>query len=324
MFSDIMVPLDGNRFAEHAIPVAAALARRHGARVHVVAVSPPARIWMSGNGLSPEVPAADLSELDRITERELGGYLQRVAGNLTRSSGIIAHAVLLEGVDPVGDQLVEYVRLHRIKLVVMHTHARNPLARMWLGSVANVVLHQSGIPCLLLRGPSTGSTDPEVRAAGPARIMVPVDGSPEADFALDLALAIARPDVSEVHLLAVIPPGPRTTADQRSLPERIAALQEHLSVLSRRAEEAGLSPLSHVVMQNEPAQVILDVMARERIDMVTIAAHHRSAIDRVIMGSVVDHLLRHSRVPMLVWRSRAPEGARLGLESRRSTQSAQR
>ncbi len=312
MFTEILVPLDGGRLAEDAIPIAAAIAERHGARLHFVAVSIPASGWLSGIGLSPEVPLTDLRDIDRITRTELENYLSRWATNVGQTDNLVIRPTLLDGTEPVGDQLLAYCDRHRINLIVMHTHARNVVGKMWLGSVADALLHRSGIPCLLLRGPAGNATRQKLIPINPHRILVPLDGSSEAELAMEFALASARPGVTTLSLVAVLAQYKGAGLDDGPLTDQVAMLEAHLHRVGSRAEAAGIAHTSRVIMHDQPAKALLQVILDESVDLVTIAAHHRSAPNRVFLGSVTDYLLRHSQVPILAWRSRAMAGTAMG------------
>jgi nucleotide-binding universal stress UspA family protein len=78
MYKSILVPLDGSTFAEHALPLALALARRSGAALHLVHVLQPLASVYS------EAPLfADTNLEDRIKER-LRGYLESVAARVRK------------------------------------------------------------------------------------------------------------------------------------------------------------------------------------------------------------------------------------------------
>ncbi len=100
----ILVPLDGSELSEHAVPVAARLARALGARVILLRVVPPPRVSV------PET-AGDLPPLVDLEERQADEYLrahepafagipvERVLRHLI--TGSVTEAVLRSGLAPV-------------------------------------------------------------------------------------------------------------------------------------------------------------------------------------------------------------------------------
>ncbi|HET9605121.1 MAG TPA: universal stress protein [Gemmatimonadales bacterium] len=311
MFTEILVPLDGGRIAEQAIPLATALARRHGSRLHFVGVSRPVAFTNPG-AFSPEVPLTSSVELDLIAAEELARYLADWSGRVASADGVAVRSAVLKGAEPAGDQLVEYAAKHRIELVIMHTHARGAMRRLWLGSVANALAQKSGIPCLLLRGPLTATAEAELPVR-PRRIVVPLDGSTEAELAVELALACADPDITELELLTIVSPlpFPGSVLEGAALETRTAAAERYLARVASRATEADIVTRSSVVVHASPSAAIVSHVQQCGADLVVIAAHFRSGVNRVFLGSVMDRLLRKTYVPMLVWRSKELAGTEL-------------
>jgi nucleotide-binding universal stress UspA family protein len=310
MFSEILVPLDGGKVAEEALDVAAAIARRHGSRVHLVGVSRPV-VLMGGIPLSPEIPVTASAELDRIAQEQLESYLEDHATRLGRSGQPVRSAVM-SGVDTVGDQLLHYATRHNIDLIVMHTHARGAVRRFWLGSVASALVQKSGVPCLLLRGPGPASARP-ILPVSPQRILVPLDGSREAELAVDFALACAVPEHTEIELLCVVAPlpFPGSLLEGASIDDRRAAAARYLARVGARVTEADVLAHSHVVVHQSPPTAIIEQLEERGADLLVMAAHFRSEANRIFLGSVMDRLLRKTRIPMLVWRSKELAGTAL-------------
>lgn len=133
----ILVPLDGFRFAEAAVPVAISLARALGAVLDLVHVVP--RPWTF---------VADISE---TIERQLGEaatvYLERLAAQIPQDVKVEGH--VRQGSPAAA--ILDYREAAAAGLIVMSTHGRSGLRRWALGSVADRVLHASDRPVLLVR-----------------------------------------------------------------------------------------------------------------------------------------------------------------------------
>lgn len=134
----IVVPLDGSRFAEAALPVATRLASALNARLSLVRIIPWAVQLYPYTAAGTYVP-----ELDSALESEGAEYVSEQAKAL---GGVDAYT---ERGDPA-DRLMEFIEHERIDLVVMSTHGRSGLARLALGSTADRLL-QSRAPVLLIR-----------------------------------------------------------------------------------------------------------------------------------------------------------------------------
>ncbi|HEU4524197.1 MAG TPA: universal stress protein, partial [Gemmatimonadales bacterium] len=149
-FRSILLPLDGSPFAEQAIPWAAAIARKARARLRLVFAHQP-----------PVPPPRDQSSMRLYTRIELAvrkserDYLRGAAARIRKSGGIQLATATLTGAP--GPALAEYAREVGTDLVVMTTHGRGGLQRMWLGSVADHLVRSLEIPLLLIR---TGESAP--------------------------------------------------------------------------------------------------------------------------------------------------------------------
>jgi len=138
---------------------------------------------------------------------------------------------------------------------------------------------------------STAATD---------RILVPLDGSPEARAALPYAAALAAPG-TEIVLLTVVRSG--GDAD---------AARAYLETAAQRLRVAGQTVRTEVAV-GDPAQRIVDTAANLDAEMVAMASHGRGALGRLIYGSVADRVAREATIPTMVVRARQVEAEPVGI-----------
>jgi nucleotide-binding universal stress UspA family protein len=299
MFQSIIVPTDGSTFAEAALPLATQIALRAKAHISLLLVhQPPAVPLASGSGRLYDV-------LDRrIRESELG-YLKRM-GRALKDQGVDAEdSSLLSGA--VADSLQVAIERCGADLVVMSTHGRGGLGRIWLGSVADRLLHSITVPLLLVR-PGT-----EGRSPGPAvveRIVVPLDGSPLAETVLEHAVTLASLFSAELYLIRVVPPAVYV-APALDFPFAydpaldVALTQEATDYLARVAgplRSRGLQVATAVDGSPLVAEALLAVVKATPGTLVCLSTHGRSGPGRVLLGSVADKLVRGASCPVFVWR----------------------
>jgi len=130
-------------------------------------------------------------------------------------------------------------------------------------------------------------------------ILIPTDGSPGAQEAIEHGLEIAQQYEATVHALYVI-----DTRVSRSGP-----LLESLQLEGRKAvrdlevagTQAGVTVVTEVV-EGVPPQEILEYSAMQGIDLIVMGTQGRTGIDRFVMGSVAERVVRHSPVPVLIVR----------------------
>ena len=303
MFVNILVPVDGTPFGEHALPWALAAAGERAAvrlvHVHV----PPAPMMVEG------VVVADPT-LDQSLRAQEASYLEELCRRVqTAAPGLEVDAWNLDTDDPVADTLASAVRDTGADLVVMTTHGRGPFARFWLGSTSDDFARVSPVP-VLFHHPPDGPADLSARPAL-RRVIVPLDGSDLAETIIDPAVRLGRPFGAEVLLLLVLDriedadAAARIQADEVPdpanplTPEQRA--EHYLDRVARRVAELGGTARTRVVRVGSPADVVLDVAGGDRGTAVAMATHGRSGLTRLLMGSAADAVIRGAAGPVLVY-----------------------
>jgi nucleotide-binding universal stress UspA family protein len=264
--------------------------------VHVAEVFAPSRT----QGAPPLDP-----RIDRELEADRSAYLNSLADWLRQGANVTVKATLLEG--PVGPTFAEYVRERSADLVVMTTHGRGGLSRAWLGSVATEVVRLSGAPVLLIRPSESGSRSQAAPAF--ARVLVPLDTSSEQQEALEHALALAGPDGPQFMLLHVTRPfAYLADREAAAFPDeeqvRVTA-EQYLNDVADRVRARGFSVQTLVLRHQHPARAILEHAEREQVDLIAMETHAYRLVERLLLGSVADKVVRGAHVPVLVHRPQA-------------------
>jgi nucleotide-binding universal stress UspA family protein len=296
----VLVPLDGSQFAEHALPLAGAIARRTGARLHVVRVHRPP---------PPPLAADDATiylEADLAMRDAEQAYLDDVAERL-RAEGL--PEVVTELLDsPVAPAIADYARRKNVDLVAMTTHGRGPLTRVWLGSVADQLIRTLTIPVLVIR-PREGAPVPIPEPGH--RILLPLDGSPVGEAAVKPASVLARSLDLALTLVQVVEP-PRAAVDgpavfplpwaDELLETRRRESKDYLEDVADRLRERGLRVDTVVTVRAAVAEAILELAQPEDVALVAMSTHGRGGIQRLLVGSVTDKVVRAAVKPVLVVR----------------------
>jgi len=298
MLQRLMVPLDGSAFAEAALPTAFHLARRDSARVQLVMVrEPPLPLTRTGNA-----PVRDPA-LDQELLQEARSYLDVLLGRIAASDRAHVSTALLLG--STVETLADRVRDEAVDLVVMTTHGRGGVGRAWLGSAADGLVRRSPAPTLLLR-PGEG-TEGQGEGGFP-RVLVPLDGSPTGDRMIEHAIAVAGVEQVEYILLRVLAASDsplRATLPQRG--ETASSRTQRATVealLASRAEalrSRGLTVSAHIVVDDSAARGILDYAAEGGVGLIAMATRSRGGLERMLLGSVADKVLRGWESPLLLW-----------------------
>jgi len=150
MINKILVPLDGSKLAECALPYAEEIAA--GNTKEIVLVSVTERI----QALRPlEDPAQPLEqrlvpEAIGKMERQARRYLDKQVKALT-AKGITVKTDVLLG--HPAEEIINYVKYNEIDLIVMSSHGRSGPSRWAYGSVTEKVFRGSSVPILVVKAP---------------------------------------------------------------------------------------------------------------------------------------------------------------------------
>ncbi len=141
------------------------------------------------------------------------------------------------------------------------------------------------------------------------RILVPLDGSPPSDAALARAIALASACGAAVTVAMVYDPYPYigAAAEYASYPIELAEdlrreAEQTVAAARNTAEAAGLQVASRVLDSPRVWRAILDLAEAEKADLIVMGSHGRSGLDKLVMGSVTQRVLQHTRLPVLVVR----------------------
>lgn len=305
MTQHILVPLDGSALAEAVVPHAAALARAHHAELTLFQVIAPSELRQTA-GWGP-VPAPIRAGWAETALANIRAGLDAVAERL-QALGIAARTEVLAAGDVASAIVARAEHDPHTSMIAMATHGRSGLGRWVLGSVAEKVLQGASRPLLLVRA--------RAHAAGDANlsyrtIVVPLDGSQFAEQALGQAQAIAATTGAALVLVAVIP-----VLDDMALAEvgivpawaeaerqdEIEQRSRYLAGVAARLEAEGFTVRPHVV-GGTPAEEILHASAAEHADLIVMATHGHTGVQRLWIGSVATKVVRSADGPVLLVRA---------------------
>jgi nucleotide-binding universal stress UspA family protein len=133
-------------------------------------------------------------------------------------------------------------------------------------------------------------------------VLLPLDGSEEAEQRLEEAMSLVKVTNGELILLHVIEPFASWGQDignefSNSKHQR----NEYLNKIKARVEAEGVS-VKAVLIPGRPAEEICKYAVRDEVDIVLVSPHGASGILGWAIGSVADKVARHSPKPVLVMR----------------------
>jgi nucleotide-binding universal stress UspA family protein len=298
MCKTILVPLDGSALAEQALPLAQHCARRAGAALRLLHVHV--------TYLLKEVGCA-FRHYDRQHDEQHvwleQAYLDRLAHQLADEPSVAVSTAVVLGM-PVEGILAE-ARQQRADLIVMASRQYPRLARIGFGSVADEITRQAPVPVLLV--PSRAPVPAPPGEPAPRHILIPLDGSRLAEEVLEPALHLGRHFNVRYTLLRVVKHALADGDDSldclsQPVPDPgWAKAHDYLESVAGRLRGRA-THVETCVVRGRAADGILWAAGRTRADLIALATRAHGGLKRLLLGSIADHLHRHSPIPVLVHR----------------------
>ncbi len=289
-FRKILCPTDFSPGSRQAMRVAVRLADEAGAEIVLV------HAWyVPPMAYGPEYALA--AELVQEIQESARAALSAALREATALGAKRLTSQLRTG--PARHEIVEVLeRDPGFDLVVMGTHGRTGLARVLLGSVAEGVVRHAPCPVLAVR--------PDGEARPFTRVLCPIDFSDGSQHAADLAAELVK--TGHITLLHVIDP-PEVYARRERMLELARDLDRHATEHLDRwaARLAGKTPAAVTTscrIGHPGAEILKALDEGPAFDLVVMGSHGRIGLERALLGSVAEKIVRHARSPVLVARGR--------------------
>jgi nucleotide-binding universal stress UspA family protein len=285
----VLVPLDGSSRAERAIAVADRLAGALGAEVKLLRVLDPADIFTTS---SAAVSRGFLDARERLAD----DYLYYAAKRFRLAPSVATEVVR----GPACDTLAKRACAGEYDLIVMSSQGHTGLAGALLGSVACTVLRESAAPVLVIRERVALPQHPRG-----LHVLVPLDGSPLGEVVLVPLLPLAQALHWRLTLLwvAEVPPK-EVLAGRPNLPVAALVRQEnpgmvaYLAGIAARVRAAGVAAEIQIEM-GDRADCIVRCAQSDDVDLIAMSTHGRHGIERFVLGSVTENVMRYACKPVL-------------------------
>ena len=290
-----LIPLDGTSLSESAYELLPLLKTLGIDAIRLVSVWESA--WEESEGPPGNREYGETTEKGRAY---LEAYLKQQAEKVAAEGFTVEQEVR---VGRASDEILE--RCSDVDLVLIATHGRTGVARWWLGSVADIVIREAGCPVLVIGPNVSQELSPQVK-----RVLLPLDGSVEAEEALPVATWIAGltgAELDVVRSLSLTPvaydPGMGVySADLIDSMEE--AVRAYLADVNARLEGKKATTTMRV---GSPGEMLYQHLEERPAGLIVMTSHGRSGVKRVALGSVTDRML-HGPAPVLVIRAGETDG----------------
>ncbi|ELY81536.1 universal stress protein [Natrinema pallidum] len=286
MISRILVPTDGSDPARAALEHALAIAADRDATVGLLYVA------------DTNEPSLTRLGTDVVDALELeGAEILDDAAALAADRGVSVATNVVQG-DP-RTVIADYAATNEFELVVMGAHGRRGISEYVLGSTTDAVVNQCSVPVMTVR-----AAEDATRTYPYTDVLVPTDGSDHAGAALELGSALAERHGATLHLLSVVDELPEVIdAGSTALPEQLEEnVQGVLDEAEATARRAGVDEIKTTIQAGSVPREISSYADAEGIDLVVMGTHGHTGLDRYLLGSFTERVIRTSPVPVLTTR----------------------
>ena len=137
------------------------------------------------------------------------------------------------------------------------------------------------------------------------RILVPFDGTSQAESAVPFAAALASPGTTIVFCTVYPADASGSGATDSAIDARIGVLSQELQAAGRTVEAE--------TYYGDPADKIVEAAANGGADLIVMASHGRGTMGRLLHGSVADRVAREATVPVMVVRAAQQQAGAVGI-----------
>jgi nucleotide-binding universal stress UspA family protein len=293
----LIVPLDGSRLAEAALPVTTQLAQKLGAPVtliHLIERNSPQQIHGEHHLSNPE---------------EAEQYLSELRHRIFPSDRRVEHHVHTAGITDVPRAIAQHATELGSDLVVMCAHGQIGLRTLFFGSIAQQVAASGAVPVLLIRPGEAGAAP--IFSERP--VLVLLDGTLVDSQSLPLAAALAKVCGVSLHLVLVVPTLrtlsgvgaasglllPATTTKILQLAHADAS--DYLCRQIALLQADGLLA-SGEVLRGEPSEIVVKTARHIAPDIIVLGIHNEEGIAAFLSNSAVSKVASSTHLPLLLVR----------------------
>ena len=302
----ILVPNDFSTHAEQALEYATMIAKESGASIDILHVCQVPNIGLNDPSFGPVTNADLINNARREIVEGAQKKLEKAATQL-REDGLTVATFVDEG--SIHDRINATANEKQADLVVMGTHGRTGLRRALLGSVAERLVRTSRAPVITVPA--------KQKIERPEQILVAYDFSPSAKQAASAARKLHGMFGASVHIAHIyFDPWVEYATDGAAESQTGSVRREAVRVgleqmLKRDVDELfsiDRSTVTTHLVAGRAVESLLNASEDVGADIVCIGATGKSSVDRILLGSVAEKLIRLSEVPVLT--AHAPESDR--------------
>ena len=290
----ILFPTDFSECADAALAWAMMLARSFDAELIMFHA-----VVLHGDDVGDEFYSR-FPDLDKLTQVLLSNADSRLVKAIEDLGKITVRRKVRRGIS-APDEIIDFARDEAVDLIAMGTHGRRGLRHLILGSVAERVLRHADCPVPTVKKAAKPMHD-VVRLQ---KIVLPVDFSEANKQAVRYACALAGALDAEIEVVHVFEQSVHPSfyaIGKKSLMEVDPGLESRAELaINEFMQEIGAdTKFTYTLVEGSPAEEIAKAAAKNRDAMIVIGSHGAGALERLVVGSTTEKVLRLAECPVLV------------------------
>ncbi|HWQ48765.1 MAG TPA: universal stress protein [Methanosarcina sp.] len=138
------------------------------------------------------------------------------------------------------------------------------------------------------------------------KIMIATDGSKQVEKAIEAAIELTKLTGARLYAIYVIASTsytPRSFGWEESLREILEAEAKKAITFVEETGKASGVKVEPVILEGYPADRIMEFAEQEGMDLIVMGTLGRTGLDRFLLGSIAEKVVRHSKIPVMVIKS---------------------
>ena len=285
----ILSAIDFSTFTDTIFSYSVALCKKYDAKLFLVHVTTDLTRLLEHNETALDVEALQRSNIRYAQER-----LQDLAKDLPIENEIL----IRQGVP--ADIISRLASEQRSDLVITATHGKAGFKRFLLGSVTEKLIKTLHCPLLVLPLKEHDLIPPAAIEIKLKKILVGCDFSPDSKLAFDYGLSLAQEFQAELHLSHVIKPSLYKN-EREGINKLRNRLENELDTMVPEACRDWCTAQT-ALLDGEPYIALMNFAKEQDIDMIVLGIRGHTLLEKLLVGSTTDRLIRHSPFPVLAVR----------------------
>lgn len=294
----VVCATDLSEGSNKALPIAAQMAKLHGAKLIVAHII--------------DLPAVTPYGETMVDPQELRSRVEQSAK--AQVTDILAHCEEVEwelniAIGYPAKEIIQIVEDSQADLMVAATHTRSGIERLLLGSVSRKLMHTLNIPFLIV----PGAMSQEQLERPVESVLIACDFSPDSASAIRWGIDFAQAFKAKLTMATVIE---NTQLSQllkldpqkeHGMAEKLQAdLHKKLLETVPEEERFSINPET-VVLAGQPHEELNKYAILNHVDFIVMGVHGRGLIENLLVGSTTDRLVRLGQFPVMAVRAVPPD-----------------